>query len=128
MDTVKIFLFLAASPFLMKLRLERVDALVSRPVRQRAADPRRVARTIRIVDFALRFGWPVMRSGCIARGLALYYFLRRLGLDVKLVFGAGHMDDRFAAHCWLERNNEPYLEKVDPRHFFAPVYRFGCLR
>jgi hypothetical protein len=72
-----------------------------------------------------RFGRPFIVPGCLTRGLALYYFLRRLGLDVALVFGHGKVNDQFAAHCWLERDNEPYLEKVNPHSHFVPVYRFG---
>jgi hypothetical protein len=118
-------MFLLAAPLLMKLRLNRVRWLVSKPVPPYDADPERIARTIRLVDLILRFGRPVVVRSCVTRGLALYYFLRRLGVDVELVFGAGHVSDRFAAHCWLERDSEPYLEKVNPRDVFVPFYRFG---
>lgn len=128
LEPIRIFLFLAATRWLMKLRLERVGALISRPVQQGAPDQQRIARTVRTVDLILRFGRPFVASGCISRGLALYYFLRQLGVNVALVFGAGQVDHQFAAHCWLERDNQPYLEKVNPRDFFAAVYRFGDMR
>lgn len=125
LDTVRIFLFLTLSPLLMRLQLASVSTLVSRPVRRQTPDPGRVARTIRLIDLMTRFGRPFIVPGCLTRGLALYYFLRRLGLDVALVFGHGKVNDQFAAHCWLERDNEPYLEKVNPHSHFVPVYRFG---
>ena len=120
-------MFLTAAPLLMKLRLDRVRRLVSKPVRPYDAHPERIARTIRLVDLMLRFGRPVIIRGCVTRGLTLYYFLRKLGVDVDLVFGAGQVNARFAAHCWLERDNEPYLEKLNPRSFFVPFYRFGSM-
>jgi hypothetical protein len=128
LGAVQIFLFAAASPHLMRLRLVRVDALVSRPVAAHPPDTERVARTIRLVDSMLRLGSPVLVPGCVTRGLTLYYFLRRLGLEVSLVFGAGQVNHRFAAHCWLEKDSQPYLEKADPRSCFAAFYRFGELR
>jgi hypothetical protein len=126
-NAVRIFVFLTAVPLLMKLRLDRVRLLVSKPVPPCDADPERIAHTIRLVDLMLRFGRPVVARSCVTRGLTLYYFLRKLGVDVELVFGAGHVSDRFAAHCWLERGSEPYLEKVNPRGVFVPFYRFGSI-
>ena len=120
-----IFLFALVSPLLMRLKLERVNALLSKRLPARAADSKRVERTIRLVEFVLRVGRPFLAPGCVTRGLTHYYFLRRLGVDVTLVWGAGELNQAFAAHCWIERDNQPYLEKVDPRSFFVPIYRFG---
>lgn len=122
---IRISLFVAASPLLMRMQLDRLNALVSRPAGSRPVDPERMAWTIRFTTWLTHFGRPSVFSGCVTRGLTLYYFLRKLGVPVSLVFGAGHVGGRFAAHCWLERDHEPYLEKVDPRTYFAPVYRFG---
>ena len=126
-DAIQIFLFLLAVPVLLRLRLDKVDALVSRPVRQQVSSPVRIIRTKRMIDLMIRWGRPLVVPGCLTRGLALYYFLRRLGVNVALVFGTGKVNDTFAAHCWLERNHEPYLEKVDPGGYFVPIYRFGNL-
>lgn len=124
-DAIQIFLFLIAVPFLLRLRLDKVDALVSRPVRRHVPSPVRIIRTKRMIDLMIRLGRPIIVPGCLTRSLALYYFLRRLGVDVALVFGAGQVNDTFAAHCWLEWNHEPYFEKVDPNSYFVPIYRFG---
>ena len=109
----------------MRVQLDRLNALISRPVGKCAVDRERMVWTIRFTTWLTRVGRPFVSSGCLTRGLTLYYFLRRLGIPVSLVFGAGQVGGRFAAHCWLERDQEPYLEAVDPRNFFAPVYRFG---
>jgi hypothetical protein len=120
-----IFLFAAATPLLMRLKLRSLNALLSRPVvRVPPPDSKRIARTIRLVERTMRFGRPFIVRGCLPRGLTLYYFLRRLGVDVALVFGAGEANHHFAAHCWLEQGSEPWLEKVDPRKYFVPIYRF----
>src|SRR5579859_6507394 len=108
----------------MRLRLDRVRRLVSRPVPPHEPNPESIAHTVRLVDLMLRFSRPLIERGCVTRGLTLYYFLRELGVAVDLVFGAGQVNHRFAAHCWLERDNEPWLEKTNPRNWFVPFYRF----
>jgi hypothetical protein len=35
------------------------------------------------------------------------------------------MNGEFEGHCWLMKDGEPYLEKRDPRPFFAPTYTFS---
>jgi hypothetical protein len=119
---IRIVLFVAVSPLLMRIQLGRLNALVTRPLG--TFDPERMDWTIRFTTWLTHFGRPFVYSRCVARGLTLYYFLRRLGVPVSLVFGAGQVSGRFAAHCWLERDHKPYLEKVDPRTYFASVYRF----
>lgn len=130
-EAVSIFLFAAASPLLLRLRLSWLSALVSRPVSQRAVRPEHLARTVRMVDAAVRWYRPLISSACLTRGITLYWFLRGYGQDVELVFGVGQVSGNFAAHCWLELDEEPYLEKTDPRQFFVEMYRFqrkttGC--
>ena len=121
---VPIFVFVASSPLLVRLQLPRLNTLLTRPVRRRRSDPDYVAGTVQLVDLAIRCFHRIVPSTCLTRGLTLYWFLRRLGTNVDLVFGAGHLSERFAGHCWLELNCEPYLEKVDPRRYFHEVCRF----
>jgi hypothetical protein len=123
-EEAHIFLFAAAAPILMHLRLSRVDALLSRAGRRHAPSRDSIARTVGRIESVLRSGSPFISQGCVTRALTFYYFLRRNGVDVSLVFGAGEVDKKFAAHCWIERENQPYLEKVNPRDFFAEIYRF----
>ena len=54
--------------------------------------------------------------------MTLFYFLRRAGADVELVFGMGKHGDDYAGHCWLVKDGEPFLEQKDPRQKFATMY------
>jgi hypothetical protein len=59
----------------------------------------------------------------LTRGLTLFWFLRRAGLNVELRFG---LDPSVGAaadgHCWLTLDGEPYLEARDPQRF-TELYR-----
>jgi hypothetical protein len=121
---VRIALFAAIVPLLARLPIRRLEALVEPSRPRREVDPLRSERTIRLTNLVCRFGRPMIVSLCMTRGLTLYYFLRRAGIDVSLVFGVGTVHQDFAGHCWLTRRGEPYLEKTDPRLFFTPVYSF----
>jgi hypothetical protein len=57
-----------------------------------------------------RLPWP-WRTTCLKRSAILYALLRRSGEDVQLHIGVKREADRsFAAHAWLMRNDQPYLE------------------
>lgn len=125
--------FAAAVPFLMRLPLPRVAALLAgpprwRPTRRRPTRRRptssQIERLERLVAIAPRVAGPLVRTGCLTRGVTLFWFLRRWGLDVELRFG---LDPRDAAdadgHCWLSVDGEPFLEKRDPRPRFTELYR-----
>ena len=120
---LRVFLFAIAVPALLRLKLARLDRLLSRVPMGKRADPAKVRALTRCVTIVLHRGQPLVRPGCLTRGLTLYYFLRRLGLDVDLCFGAGYRGATFAAHCWLERGGEPFQEAGDPRQSFAEMYR-----
>jgi hypothetical protein len=34
----------------------------------------------------------------------------------------GKVGAEFVGHCWLTQQGEPFLEPVDPRQTFTPVY------
>jgi len=117
-----------AAPALMHIPLPRLDALLEltatrwpHPVRR---DPDAIAATVLEM---LRAGWPIVRRGCLTRGLTLYYVLRRAGIDVALEFGMGKVanGDGFDGHCWLVLDGKPYLEPHDPRREYATMYTFG---
>jgi hypothetical protein len=121
--------FAAVVPLLMRLPLPRVAALLTRPPRRGRAHrapppPAEIERLDRLVALAPRVAHPLVRSGCLPRGITLFWFLRRTGLDVELRFGvdpdAGRTVD---GHCWLALEGEPFLEKRDPRSRFAELYR-----
>lgn len=110
----------AAVPTLMRLPLPRVARLVCRPPRHRTPSPSEIERLARVVDLAPRIARPFVRSGCLTRGVTLFWFLRRAGLDVELRFG---LDPETDGHCWLTLDGQPILEKRDPRPHFTETYR-----
>ena len=117
-----------AAPLLMHIPLPRLDTLLeliaARGRRGVARDPDRVAATVLEM---LQAGRPLVRRGCLTRGLTLYYCLRRAGVDVALEFGMGKVagGDGFDGHCWLMLDGKPYLEPRDPRADYTTMYRFG---
>lgn len=120
--------FGAAVPLLMRLPLPRVAALLTPAPRRRP--PRRrpsssdIERLERLVAIAPRVAGPLVRPGCLTRGVTLFWFLRRAGLDVELRFGLDPRDEPGTdGHCWLSVDGEPFLEKRDPRSRFAELYR-----
>jgi hypothetical protein len=116
--------FAAIVPALMQIPLPRLAALLTRPPRHRAPGPDEIERIERIVALAPRVAYPLVRSGCLTRGVTLFWFLRRAGLDVELRFGLdpGELETT-DGHCWLTLDGEPFLEKQDPRPRFAELYR-----
>jgi Transglutaminase-like superfamily len=77
----------------------------------------------RWVDSIIRRGQPLVRPGCLTRGVTLYYALRRAGDDVSLCFGVGSDQGQPAGHCWLDKDGQPLLELVDPLSKFTEVVR-----
>jgi hypothetical protein len=114
----------AAVPVLARLDLRRLHALVE-PRRTRAtvnADALVLAQhRARGVDRVIRAGSPLIRPGCLTRGITLYHLLRCDGVDVTLCFGVGTVDGRASAHCWLALAGEAILERRDPRAVFREV-------
>jgi hypothetical protein len=116
--------FAALVPLLMRLPLPRLAALVTRPPRRSAPEPGSAERLDRLVSLAPTVARPLVRTGCLTRGVTLFWFLRRTGLDVELRFGLDPLDDGAGdGHCWLTLEGEPFLEHVDPRLRFAELYR-----
>jgi hypothetical protein len=77
------------------------------------------------VDSLLAAARPLVRSGCLVRGLTLYRVLRCAGAEVSLRFGVGPMDGQengMAAHCWIVYQGQPLAEPRDPRPLFAETW------
>lgn len=116
-----------AVPLLMRLPLPRIEALLewsaAGAAAGRRADPD--ALCAKVLEM-LQTTQPIVRRGCLTRGVTLYYALRRAGVDVSLAFGMGAASrgDGFDGHCWLVRDGEPYLERRDPRGEYALMYTF----
>jgi hypothetical protein len=122
---VRIFAFAAAVPFLLRLKLPKVGGVIEPGSNTSAVREDLVKRITDYVEIAIRRGNPLVRRGCLTRGLTRYYFLRRAGLDVELCFGMGRLDKEFMGHCWLVKEGEPFLETEDPRTRYAEMYRIS---
>jgi hypothetical protein len=118
-----IFGFAVAVPLLMRLRLPRLEAVLEPRRAVAPPDSACVAKLLGDVELVLARGRPLVRGGCLTRGITRYYFLRRAGLAVELCFGIGTVDDALVGHCWLVKDDEPYLETDDPRPVFREIYR-----
>ena len=79
--------FASAAPMLMRLQLPRLQRLLEPKTRRPPPTPAQVQQITRYVEAVRRRGRPLVRSSCLTRGLTLYYFLRRSGLEVTLEFG-----------------------------------------
>jgi hypothetical protein len=114
------------APLLARLDLQRLQRCLepaARSSRPPVADPGRVIEVVgRRIDRLIRRGKPLVRPGCLTRGITGYYSLRRAGLDVALCFGIG---PGAAAHCWLVLDGEPVLEAADPRLAFTEMVRLS---
>ena len=121
---MRVCAFATAVPVLMRLPLPRVGAVLTRRPPGWRPSSSEIERLERVVALAPRVAGPFVRPGCLTRGVTLFWFSRRAGLDVELRFG---LDPRDAAdtdgHCWLSIDGEPFLEKRDPRPRFAELYR-----
>jgi hypothetical protein len=125
----EVSLFAATVPVVVRLPLPRLAALLTRRPRTRATQRAEIERLERVVDLAPRIAHPLVRSGCLTRGLTLFWFLRRAGLDVELRFGLDPGGTEPAdGHCWLALDDEPYLERRDPRERFSELYRLPLAR
>ena len=66
----------------------------------------------------------LVRAECLVRGVTRYYFLRRAGLSIALVFGMGAVNGRLEGHCWLVKDGRPFLEAQDPELQFTRMLSF----
>ena len=120
---LRIYLFAASVPLLSRMPLPtllpRLDTRLATDASHR---PERAQKVVSYTEAVLRRA-PLARRDCLPRGLTLFYFLRRAGVDVALCFGTGSPEGDFAGHCWLVRDGEPYLEKASD-FTFEEIYRF----
>jgi len=120
----QVLIFAAAVPFLLRLKLSRVKALLE-PRIPSSANRDRVEQITEYVEMAIRRGRPLVRPGCLTRGVTRYYFFRRDGMDVSLCFGMGQVKEEFVGHCWLVKDGVPFMETRDPRPLYAEMYRIS---
>jgi hypothetical protein len=120
----QVLLFAAAVPFLLRLKLSRVQTLLE-PRIPSSADRERIEQISEYVEMAIHAGRPLVRPGCLTRGVTRYYFFRRNGQDVSLCFGVGQVKEEFVGHCWLVKDGVPFMELRDPRPLYAEMYRIS---
>jgi hypothetical protein len=122
--SARVLCFAIAVPLLLKLKLTTLDALLDQRMTATGPPPQEdvIDRIVTCVTLVLSVGRRAFGWACLHRGLTLYYFLRRKGVDVQLCFGIGRSEANFTAHCWLVRDGLPFLEKSDPRQLFAEMY------
>ena len=122
---LRIFAFAAVVPYLLRLKLPRVGGVLESGRSPVPVPEDSVRKITAYVEIAMRRGKPLVRRGCLTRGLTRYYFLRRAGMDVSLCFGMGRQDKEFMGHCWLVKDGEPFLEVEDPRPRYLEMYRIS---
>jgi len=121
---LEVLFFAAAVPCLLRLKLARVATLLQ-PRFPRSTGQDRIKQITEYVEIAIREGRPLVRQGCLTRGLTRYYFFRREGLNVSLCFGMGQVEEKFVGHCWLLKDGVPFLESRDPHPLYAEMYRIS---
>jgi hypothetical protein len=121
----RVVLFAALVPALMRLKLTRLELLLEPRRTPRRADASEAEKVLALVDAVLAAGRPLVRRGCLTRGVTRYYFLRRAGVPVELRFGMGKPQGEFVGHCWLVKDGEPYRERRDPRPLYAAMHTVG---
>jgi hypothetical protein len=130
MLALRIAIFAALVPWRFRRPLRQLEAqLESRIEPSRMAQQPNAGeadRIIRLTGMLCRAVRPLLSHPCQVRGLTLYYFLRRVGVDVSLVFGVAPEATGAVGHCWLVKDGEPYLESVDPREHFISMYSFNA--
>ena len=124
---LRVSLFAAAVPYLMRLKLSRLASVLEPGSEPGPVDPDPVQKIAAYVQAAIKWGRPLVRPGCLTLGLTRYYFFRRAGLDVSLHFGMGRIGENkeFVGHCWLAKDGVPYLETQDPRTLYVEMYRIS---
>lgn len=120
----RVFAFAVCVPLITRLPLSRQEAILEPRCPHRRARAREAWLVVN-VDRVLGRGAPLVRPGCLTRGLTHFYFLRRAGVDVRLSYGIGVVDGRPEGHCWLVRDGEPWLEREDPRTRFTVTHSVG---
>ncbi len=133
-SAARVLLFAAVSPLLLRaVKLERLGAWLepARAAAKPAGAPGAPEEVVRRVDRLIQLGWPLVRRGCLVRGMTLYRFLREAGFEAALCFGMGQPeglsegDSGLTGHCWIELDRQPLAEKRDPRPIYTETFRIA---
>jgi len=106
------------------LGLRRLQALLSHwPLKKPRGVPQEQIITVaqaqgRLVQVAARHG--LYRPTCLPQSLALWWLLRRHGIEANLRIGVKSVDSGLEAHAWVELQGQPLNDDLDVhRHFRA---------
>lgn len=80
-----------------------------------------VARMARLVRAAARHG--VVDRNCLTESLAIWWLLRRRGLESDIRIGVRKDDGNLDAHAWVEWAGTALDEHRDISHTFPPLMR-----
>jgi hypothetical protein len=112
----------AGARLLSLMPLERLERVVELGRPKTPRSPAQTELTAERVERVLFRSKTVLRHTCLTRGITRYFFLRRAGADVRLIFGLSKMDGRHVGHCWIVRDGEIYAEASEPLRQFTDVY------
>lgn len=85
-------------------------------------------RIRRLSDVAMLMNRESELGICLRRSLIRYHFLRQIGIQVSMNFGArivdGKPDRSVTGHAWLTLNGKPYHEAGENWRGFTVMYSF----
>jgi len=58
-------------------------------------------------------------GSCLPRSLTLWWLLGRRGIETEIHFGVRQGEDDLAAHAWVEWNDQPLTDPIDPRAHYT---------
>jgi hypothetical protein len=85
--------------------------------------PRRKTAPLEPIQYARQIGNIVrvaarrciFQADCLEQSLALWYLLKRAGIESQLRLGSRFYGNQFEAHAWVEVQEQIVSEKLDPR-------------
>ncbi len=115
---------LAAAPLLLRwTRFRRGPSIVGRPrsgggrlcePESRITEARAIARTV-----AAAASHRFVRARCLEHSLALWWLLRRRGIDCDLRLGVRRAEGSCEAHAWVEARGFPLSDPGKPHRRFS---------
>jgi hypothetical protein len=84
-------------------------------------DEAHAAAVARAVSRAGRYG--AVRGSCLAQSLAVWWLLRRRGLEAEVCIGVRGPTDTLEAHAWVEHRGRVLTDTADVRMRFAAFER-----
>lgn len=133
---LKIFCMTPILHFLMRfLTLPRLMKVITPPKKKQLYnnhDREQAKDTIvKFTDYLLSRNILLYKRTCLRRSLVLFYFLRRIGIDVHICFGVRNRKDvidtdskqKLEGHAWLMYDGDIFLEKnTDMTNTYTKTY------